>query len=283
MALQQVEPLRGDELPAGGRKKSVTIYPVVITHSRKVPVEMQTRIAEVLGLFLENAGMEEIEIGAKAFAPPESDDVGQIASGFGQFVASQPLQTEYAILAQYYGNPRLQEIRTVVVDKNGKVVFAERADKKVLSESKIKPKDPMTCTLFVATRLRPIWTLGDPQRGGEPKGKMAQLMRKRSGLPSEEDLAAMKTRLEVLPENSSAIEVTVYPIHLWPGSDKAGAAKLADMFNQKNICHAVVAQADPKLTIQGDPNEQKILWDTARSFREFLRKNPPTTDYALLG
>jgi len=26
-------------------------------------------------------------------------------------------------------------------------------------------------------------------------------------------------------------------------------------------------------------NVQKVLWDTARAFRDFVRKNPPATDY----
>lgn len=26
-------------------------------------------------------------------------------------------------------------------------------------------------------------------------------------------------------------------------------------------------------------NQQKVLWDTARAFRDFVRKNPPATDY----
>ena len=28
-------------------------------------------------------------------------------------------------------------------------------------------------------------------------------------------------------------------------------------------------------------DEQKVLWDTARAFRTFVRKNPPATEYAL--
>jgi hypothetical protein len=54
------------------------------------------------------------------------------------------------------------------------------------------------------------------------------------------------------------------------------------MLNEQGVCQAEASETDPKLKIQGDPNEQKILWDTARAFRDFVRNNPPTTEYALL-
>ena len=92
----------------------------------------------------------------------------------------------------------------------------------------------------------------------------------------------MNDRLKAVKDKIATSTVTVYPVHLWTGSNESSADQLADVLNQQGICQAVASDTDPKLSVKGDPNEQKVLWDTAQSFRQFLRDNPPTTQYALL-
>ena len=92
----------------------------------------------------------------------------------------------------------------------------------------------------------------------------------------------MKKRQNTLKANAASSKVTVYPIHLWGGSHTSAAGQLAKLINEAKIFQAEVTDANPNLNIKGNSNEQKILWDTARAFRDFLRKNPPPTDYALL-
>jgi hypothetical protein len=273
-----------EQPPVEPRQKSVTVYPVVITPPTTIGNEFAKRIAEVLGLHLERAGMDQIEISDTSFSPPENVDVSQLAAAFGEFVGNASLKTEYAVFGQIFGTPQTgpKEIRTVVVDKAGQVIFAERTGAAEFSRSNIRPKDPMTCTLFLANRLGQVWELADPLRSNAPAGKMAELLRMRSGAPPEEELAEVRKRHNVLKGKFATSQVTVYPIHLWPGSDKPSASKLATMLTEQGICQAEASDADPKLTVKGDPNEQKVLWDTARSFRDYLRKSPPTTPYALL-
>jgi hypothetical protein len=85
-----------------------------------------------------------------------------------------------------------------------------------------------------------------------------------------------------LKEKIGTSKVTVYPVHLWQGSAESSALELAQLLRQQDVCQAEATQIDPQLQIEGDPNEQKVLWDTARAFRDFLRENTPQTDYALL-
>ena len=92
-------------------------------------------------------------------------------------------------------------------------------------------------------------------------------MRKRSGLPSDQELAAMNKRFETLKDKMASSTVSVYPVHLWSGSDRASGVELAKMLNDQGICRAEAVETDPRLEIKGDPNEQKILWDTARLIR----------------
>jgi len=37
----------------------------------------------------------------------------------------------------------------------------------------------------------------------------------------------------------------------------------------------------PQPQIPGAPNEQKVLWDTARAVQKFVKENPPKTDCVL--
>ncbi len=276
--------LWGDDAPAKGRIKSVTVYPPAILPSEMAPASIAERIAEVLGMFLERAGMEQIELAKEPFSPPQTDDPAKLADAFGQFVGKQPLKTEYALYAQILApEHKIKEIRTVVVDKTGKVIFSEKADDETYAKEKIEPPDePLTACLFIVNRLDKVWDLADPMRENAPQGKMAELMNKRSALPPDREIADMKKRLEVLKDKIATGKLTVYPIHLWEGSDKSGAAQLAKLISEAGICQAEPSDVDPNLKIKGDPNEQKVLWDTARAFRDFLRKNPPPTQYALL-
>ena len=264
--------------------KSVTVFPVVVTSSENLEPEFFGRVSEIAALLLERAGMEELELGKASFRPPATDDVAKIAAEFGKFAKAQELKTEYALFGQFVGTPRTgpQEIRSVVVHKTGKVIFADRADKEAFAQAKIKPENPMTCTIFLVNRLNEVWDLDDPMREDAPQGKMAKLMQRRSGLPPKEELTAMDERLERFKQDHATSKVTVYPIHLWSGSNAESPGKLAELFCQQGTCQAEAAETDPRLEIKGDPNQQKVLWDTARAFRDFLREHPPTTDYALL-
>lgn len=282
-ALLGVGAVRAEEPTAKTRKKSVTVYPLALSHPSGIPASMGERVAEVVGVFLERMGMEQIEIAEASFSPPKTDDTAKIAAAFGEFVSKQSLKTEYAVFGQMWASKeRIEGIRTIVVDKAGKVVFADLGDQEAFSRSKIKPDCPMTACLFLVNRLRDVWELADPEREDAPEGKLAQRLRKRSAGPSDEEVAAMSKRLADHKKEFPASKVTVYPVHLWAGSDKSGAAQLAKTLNEQGICQAEPSETDPKLKIQGDPNEQKVLWDTARAFREFIRKNPPATQYALL-
>jgi hypothetical protein len=276
--------LRADEAAPETRPKSVTVFAVPITPSKDIPPSLPERIAAVVGVLLEHAGMQDVELGKATFTPPDTDDVSKVAAAFAQFAKDQPLKTEYALFGQFFGTPQTgpTEVRTIVVDKAGNVVFADQAGPDVLARSEPKPDCPMTTSIFLVNRLRPVWDLADPLRPGAPEGKLAAALRKQSSVPSDGELADMDKRLKAVKDKFATSTVTVYPVHLWPGWDKAAAARLADMLNEQHICHAVAVTTCPDFTIKGDPNEQKILWDTARGFQKFIRGNPPATQYALL-
>ncbi len=273
-----------DAEPKTPAPKSVTVFPIVFTPSDNVPGSLPERVAEVIATFLERSGVAKLEIAQAAFSPPASDNIQEIAAEFGKFVARNKVNTDFALLGQIVGTPGTgpQEIRAVVVDQLGKAVFLDQVDKDGFSNARVRPENPMTCAVFLVDRLNRVWDLGDPNRPDAPRGEMAERLAKRSGQPPKDELDRMAQRLAVLQSGTRQRTFTVYPIHLWPGSDADAARDLAKLITQRKICRVESSSVDPGLTIKGDPNQQKVLWDTARAFRDFLRRNSPGTEYALL-
>ena len=77
------------------------------------------------------AGIEDLEVAETMFVPPESDDINKIAEAFGKQVLQQSIKTDCAVFTQFVGSPRsgVEGISTIVVDKTGKVLLAEMAEK----------------------------------------------------------------------------------------------------------------------------------------------------------
>lgn len=265
------------------RGRSVTIYPVVLTTERRIPESFPIRLAEVVGTLLERAGMADIEIAERSFAVSDDKSLEEIWRAFGKRVVKDSPTTRCAVLSEIATDADdINRIRIVVVDRDGKLLFSEEADRESFADSPITPRDPMTACVFLAHRLRMVWNLEDPLREDATQGKMAQRMAERSGLPPQAERKAMKPRLASLKGKADAGTVTVYPVHLWQGWDQDQAQELADGLEASGLFTASVATEILPWNAQGDPNEQKVLWDTARAFREHLRATPSKTQYALL-
>lgn len=268
--------------------KSVTVFPVGIKPELPAmkgadgkEIHFGTRVGSLLGVFMERAGVEDVALTEKQFASPDTDDAKQIAAALAEKVRKEPIETDFVLYGEIHGTPQTgpKLIFTIVVDRQGKVVLAARDDSKTYAQtSDMRPKDPMSCTIFLARRAQKFWGLADPLRPDAPASKLAARMRKQSGVPPEEEYAAIKKRFDAISDTAT---FAVYPVKIRSETDKQCAAGLVEMLNRENVCRAVAADVEVKLTIHGDPNEQKVLWDTARGFQDFIRKNPPKADYAV--
>ncbi|MHC4402994.1 MAG: hypothetical protein ACYTG0_25310 [Planctomycetota bacterium] len=269
---------------ADGLERSVTVYPIVITPSSpNFKGEFAGKVAEVVGMLLERAGLGDVELAKATFVPSDGETAAQIADRFGAAVREASIDADYAVFGQFVGTPKsgVQEIRTIVVDKDGKAVLVDRADKKALARSKIKPDCPLTCCVFLVGRIQEHWGLNDPLRNNPPSGKLNQRWRQKTGLPSSDEVAEIKARLQTMKKSLKASRLAVYPVRTGAGTDRPCAGELADMLADCGARATEVSELDLRLDVAGDSNEQKVLWDAARAFRQFLRKNPPATDYAV--
>jgi hypothetical protein len=281
------EPATPRSPDAASGAKSVTVFPVLLgpgTPTFRIAPGAPKKVAEFVGLLLERGGMKEIEVADAEFSPPEKADLAKVAEAFSQFVRSRNLRTEYALFGQFIGSldSGVDEIRFVVVDRQGKVVLTERADRQQLTQIGEPKVEPMTATVYLVNRLRGLWGLADPDREDAPEGKMAQLWAKDSGTPSKAEREAMQSRLSDLKKKIKTSTVAVFPVRVAAESDAKAAVRLAEMLTKQGFGHAEAASIGPKLQIKPNTNEMRILWDTARAFQDFLRKNPSAADYALL-
>jgi hypothetical protein len=233
---------------AAGQNKdsSLTIYPVLLGD------RPMTQIAEVLALMLERGGMSKLEV--------------QDAGG--------TLQTEFALKAEFAGTPSsgFTEIRGTLVDRDGKTVWSAQITAQDADFKKIQPREPMQCAYLLIERLRPVLNLDNSRRPDAPQGKFSRLMEERSGLPPADERTALKTRQETLKKIAPDIDITIL------GDNPAG---LVAIINADKVSRARVAASEVKLDIKPAPNELRMLWDLARAFRDYVKKNPPETEYSL--
>jgi len=263
-----------------GTEASLTIVPIVL---EKVPAELMEKVAQVVGIFLERAGLTRIEVTSTQFTPGETMDFQEVAAAFGQFVKQNPMNTDYILYGEFQGSGKtgVTEIRGIVVDRNGQIVWLERQTPEDDAFKTAAPKDPMTCCVFLVERLRTAWGLEDPMRKDAPEGKLAKSFAKQTGLPAESEQEAMKARLQKLKEKATGATITVYPARIQDTVSGESAADLVRMINEADLLSASVALEKPLLQVKGNMNEMKMLWDLARAFRDTVRKSKPTTDYAL--
>jgi hypothetical protein len=242
------------------------------------------RVTEVVGVLLEQQGLKNIELGKTPFTPAETN-WENLAASVGVFVKTNPITTSYALYAEYDGDHKtgLNELRAVVVDQTGAVVWTDRLTMQDEALKKIEDRDPMTLSVLLVERLGPQLGLNDQTAKAAKPGKLAAIMDQRSGLPPENERAALPERQKAMKQALPGATLLVYPARIGGDAvDKASAADLAKMINDAGLCKAVAAKQSVLLKAsQADPNEMKALWNLAREFRDFVRTNPPAADYAL--
>jgi hypothetical protein len=263
-----------------GPDASLTILPV------RLGGKPWDRVTEVVGVLLEQQGLRNIELGKTPFMPADPN-MESLAAAVGEFVKTNSITTAYALYAEYNGDRQtgLNELRAVVVDQTGAVVWTDRQTPQDEAFKKNEAREPMTMSVLLVERLSPQLGLNEATAKAAKPGKLAAIMDERSGLPPENERAALPERQQAMKRALSGATLLVYPARIGgDAADKASAADLAKMINDAGLCQAVAAKQSVLLKAsQADPNEMKALWNLAREFRDFVRTNPPAADYALYG
>jgi hypothetical protein len=261
-----------------GSEGSLTVLPVVLAGQ---PFD---RVSEFVGVLLEQQGLKNIELSATPFAPAIGTALARLADSLGEFVKKNPVPTEYVLYAEFNGSRAigLVELRAVVVDKAGRVVWMDRQGAQDEAMKRLDSKEPMTFSVLLAERLCPALGLNEQTAKAAKPGPMARRMEVRSGLPPESERAQLPERQRHLKESGKSMKLVIFPVRIGSAADTAGAIELASMIRSAGLCASATAVMSPLLkTIQGEPNEMKMLWDLARAFKEYTRKNSADADYVL--
>lgn len=270
---------RFETMKKQGSDATMTILPVGFGHMTN------DRIGMVVGIFLEKAGMKNLEFENINFTPDQID-FELLLKDFSQFVREHAFKTDYVLFGQFLIEGRsIAQVRGVVMDKGGELVWQDcvtSADP-VFQNAQYQPKDPMSGCIFLAQRISAALELGDPLREDAPEGKIARMMNESSGLPPKEEFAEMEKRQAALKESHSNAHLLVYPALMEENSvDGDCANNLASLLNASHLCQATAS--NEQNVIKFDKNLQgqnTLLWSVARSFQQLIREKKPDADYAL--
>lgn len=264
-------------LKAAGRDASLSVYPAGLIG------KPMRQVGDVVALMLERGGMKNLEIDAPEFTPPDKADLTQMAAAFGDFVRANPPATDYALFADFKGSHAkgFEEVRAVIVNRKGEVAWQDAQARKDADFRRIKPKEPMQCCLLVVERLRPVLGLTDPHGDSAHEGKIARHWAERSGLPEKAEQEAMQARRIDFKKAAATASLVIYPVHAGDALSRESAVDLAKWINDDNLMNAVASAEGPQLTVKGNMNEQRVLWEMARGVREYVKAHRPDSDYVL--
>jgi len=262
-----------------GENPSIEIYPIMLVD------EPSVKVSEVMALMLEQKGMERIDVNSNPFTPNVDQSFDEQAREFADFVSQQSMETDYALYAAYLGSPDtgVDEVRGFMADGEGQIVWSEQQTKDDAEFKRSNPTNPMSCCVFLVDQLDEPLNLGSGSESSS-EGKWVKHWRTSSLAPSDDEIALMEAREEVLSQSVPDVTIHVYPVRVdqqekqW---DPRSAIELAALLNEKGMANATAVETPIEFTYEPDSNEQKVLWSAARTIRELVGEQQPKADYVL--
>ncbi len=271
--------------------KTVVVYPVVLGEpgqpvAEDDPREMGVRIAEVIGLMIEEMGMVPSISEEDPRIITTEGELAQMEEKIRAFADGEERESDYALFARLLmdrksGGPGMSSVCAVLTDARGEIVWSEDC----AQSEEGAPHHPMEACQRIALGLLSVSDLVEPDEDNAPHGAMAEQMRRRSGVPPQKEIDVMEERFDTARSSLGQATLTIYPFRVWgeEAGSTEGAQALAEKLNEVGLFQlATVAEVDTGLKMERNPNQMKILWDTARMFRAYLKEHSAETDYALL-
>lgn len=263
-----------------GTGAALTILPVLLQEQEGLNKE----VADVVGLLLEKQGrMRDVRTVNIVFEPPPNTPTDQVPPLLARWVANQRFETGYVLWAQVLGTPKtgVREIRVTIVTRTGELVWSDRQTPKHQTFQRIGPHNPMTCAMLIAERVQAALAIPRPDDPPVTNGRMARLWAEKSGTPSAADVQAMETRRRAFCQRRGKARLLVFPAQVNGKPDATTAAGVVGAVRAAGFTRVEASDAAPFMPVKFTPNEQKRLWDLARSFRDYVRREKPDADYAL--
>jgi serine/threonine protein kinase len=257
---------------------SVTVLPV------RLAGRLFERLTPIVGALLEMGGLEHVEVGQAPFDPGGNTGMEALAAALGEFIARNPVTTDYALYAEYNAAPGqvLNELRAVLLDRTGKVVWSERLTADDEPFRQIEGPDPMTLSVLLVERVGPLFGLDEETRKNAKPSRLQAQLAQQSGLPPENELNAIAGRTEAMKNARHSLTLLIVPMRANDIPDTASASILARAVNEAGLCRAISSSRPVEVAPNPDtPNELLIFWNMATSFRAWVREARPDADYIM--
>lgn len=262
--------------PSLARSSSLTVYPVSLAG------RSSAQVGEVVGMTLERGGMDHLELTSTHVAQAPDRDLAAAAAAFAASVKAAPPSTDYALYCEFLGTPgrSVDEVRTILVAKTGDIVWSDSQTSKDADFRSVSPSEPMQCCVLVSKRLTPVFELADPSRADAREGKLAERWKRETAVPTETEESALAERAKALRAALPKATISVFTPHA-PKLANASGAELVRRIAEAGVEHVSAVSGEPKVSVRSGMNQQMVLWSFARSFGEWVKANPPATDYVL--
>jgi hypothetical protein len=273
-AAQVEQEQRFAALKKAGAKAPLVVLPVLLDGK---PMK---DVGDALGLVLEQqGGFDDVASATTTFTPTAGATPETMATLLGDFVKKSPPGDGFALFSEFVvKEKRFESIRSWLVDRDGALVWSDAQQRGDPGFDRVKPNEPLECCLVVTQRLRADLGVSAPSK--QRDGRMARLFAEKSGTPSEAEQKAMAERTAALKKAGKGAKIVVFPARVAGDLDVERGAALAKLLG--GACAATATDVKPALEIKPSSNEQRTLFDLARSLRAHLAKNPVDADYALI-
>jgi hypothetical protein len=276
-AISSGQQQRLDAMKTKGSEASLSILPAMIVGR---PFD---RVTDVLGVMLEQRGLQHIEIGRVPFTAGVKTEMPVLAVALAAFLRTNSIATDYALYVELNG-PTLDEVRAVVMDKSGEMVWSDHQTTRDKAFQALgTPRDPMILMAFLVDRLSPQLSLND-DTAKKRSHKLEDALKASSGYaPTGETEERMPARLKTMKELRPKATLLVAGVRISGAVNVTNSADLAKRIGQAKFFESVVAARKPLLLEARltDGDQMRYLWAIARELQAFVKKNPPPADYVL--
>ncbi len=258
-----------------GPNASFTILPVMIVGR---PFNKAT---DVLGVVLEQRGLQHIEIAKTPFIAGVKTEMRVLSVALAAFLKTNSITTDYVLYTEFNG-PALDEVRAVVADKAGEIVWTDHQTTQDKAFQALgTSRDPMTLIAYLVERLSPKLSLNE-DTAKKRSHKLEDELTANSGYAPAGEIERMLARLKTMKESRQKATLMILGVRMDRAVNVTNANDLAKRLSETKLFQKIVPAKQPMLVeanLTGD--QMKYLWDIAREFQAYVKKNPPDVDYVL--
>ena len=221
-------------MKAKGPEASLSILPMMIAGR---PFD---RATDILGVLLEQRGLQHIEMGRAPFTAGVKTEMPVLSVSLAGFLRTNSIATDYALYVELNG-PTLDEVRAVVMDKSGEMVWSDHQTTRDKAFQALgTPRDPMTLMVFLVERLSPQFSLND-DTAKKRSHKLEDALKANSGYaPAGETEERMPARLKTMKESRQKATLMVLGVRMDHAVNITNASDLAKRIGETKLFQAAV-------------------------------------------